>query len=109
MKRILGVGGVFLTMQGVIFPLSVSAKEAVQRALYTGEKYRDPTASPLAITAQPAHEVGPIRLPSLSVQGIIWAEGGPRAIVNEHIVKKGDFVEGVEILEITQKGIRVFF
>ena len=88
---------------------SLAAKEASHQVRYTGERYRDPTASPLAVTVQPAQEEGPVRLPPLGVQGIILGEREPRAIVNQRIVRKGDLVEGVEILEITQKGVRIFF
>ena len=88
---------------------SLAAKETVQEIRYTGERYRDPTVSPLAVAVQPAQEEGPVRLPPLEVQGIILGKQEPRAIVNQRIVKKGDLVEGAEILAITQKGIRIFF
>lgn len=101
--------GFFLGFSVALSPC-LAAKETSQPILYTGERYRDPTVSPLSTPInQPVIKEPPVQLPPLEVQGIIWGERDPRAIVNNRVVGKGDFVEGVEVLEISQKGIRLFF
>lgn len=48
-------------------------------------------------------------LPSLNVQGVIWGGNFPQAIINDKVVKVGDVVEGVSIVNIDKYGIEVFF
>jgi hypothetical protein len=48
-------------------------------------------------------------LPSLTVQGIIW-EGSPKqAIINNKVVKVGDTLESVDIVDINKEGVTVLF
>lgn len=108
MKKVPFLFGISCGM--IIFPFPALAAREAGPILYTGEKYRDPTVSPLSQTRiDAAKKGGPVSLPRLEVQGVIWSERNPRAIVNNRVVGKGDFVEGVEILEVSQKGVRFFF
>ena len=100
--------GICLAVNGFCFP-SLAAKGTSPHVLYTGEKYREPTLSPLSVNPQTLQEEKPAPLPPLDVQGIIWGKAEPQAIVNNRIVVKGDLLEGVKILEISQKGVHVFF
>jgi hypothetical protein len=56
-----------------------------------------------------AQETEEAKLPSLKVQGIIWGGSLPQAIVNNKVVKAGDIIEGVRIVEIKKDGIILFF
>jgi len=48
-------------------------------------------------------------LPELIVQGLIW-EGDPKqAIINNKVVKLGDNIENVDIVEIDKEGVTVLF
>jgi hypothetical protein len=48
-------------------------------------------------------------LPLLIVQGIIW-EGNPKqAIINNNVVKVGDTLESVDIVDISKEGVIVLF
>jgi len=77
MRRMEVVWGVPFVLHLLSLP-TFAAKEAVP-ILYTGEKYRDPTVSPLSATLlEPAKEEK-IVLPRLDVQGIVWDERDPRA------------------------------
>ena len=107
MERAAFLGGVFLI--AILFPFPTLAAREAAPILYTGEKYRDPTGSPLSSTLIDSTKDGVVSLPHLEIQGIIWGERNPRAIVNNQVVGKGDFVAGVEILEVSQKGVRIFF
>ncbi|MFH0790434.1 MAG: hypothetical protein V2A64_02275 [Candidatus Omnitrophota bacterium] len=48
-------------------------------------------------------------LPALTVQGIVWGGQTAQAIINNKVVKVGDTIENVEIIDITKNGIDVFF
>ncbi|MFQ5881104.1 MAG: hypothetical protein ACE5I9_01345 [Candidatus Methylomirabilales bacterium] len=43
----------------------------------------------------------------LKVSGIVWGPEGFNALVNDHVVRPGDFVEGARIVRITKKGVEV--
>jgi len=46
-------------------------------------------------------------LPFLGIQGIIWNTDTPQAIINNQVVKIGDKIENVEIIDIDKQGIKV--
>jgi len=48
-----------------------------------------------------------IPLPELTIEGIIWNSHMPQAIVNGKIVRIGDIVKDVEIIDIKRNGIVV--
>ena len=49
-------------------------------------------------------------LPSLTVQGIIYGNNNPMAIINNKVLKKGDVLGGdVKIIDIGPEGIKVLF
>ena len=50
-----------------------------------------------------------ITLPSLVIQGVVWGSETPQAIINNKVVKPGDTIENVHIVDITKKGIDVMF
>jgi len=52
-------------------------------------------------------ETGP--LPSVTIQGIVWGSALPQAIINNKVVKVGDTVEQMQILEISKNGIIVLY
>jgi hypothetical protein len=48
-----------------------------------------------------------VPLPVLTIEGIIWNTHMPQAIVNGQVVKIGDVIEGVTIVNIEKQGITV--
>jgi hypothetical protein len=48
-------------------------------------------------------------LPNLEVQGIIWGGSIKQAIINNKIVKPGDMIDNIKILDINKDGITVLF
>ena len=48
-----------------------------------------------------------IPLPELTIEGIIWNSDMPQAIVNGKIVRIGDIVKDVEIIDIERNGVVV--
>ncbi|MFH0912861.1 MAG: hypothetical protein V1884_01050 [Candidatus Omnitrophota bacterium] len=52
-------------------------------------------------------EAGP--LPSVTIQGIVWGGTLAQAIINDKVVKVGDTIEGMQLLEINREGIIVLY
>lgn len=48
-------------------------------------------------------------LPSLQVQGIIWGSSLPQAIINNKVLKIGETIEEVQIMDIAKDKVTVFF
>ena len=48
-----------------------------------------------------------VALPKFEIKGLIWNTEVPQAIVDNDIVKSGDFVKGVRVVKIEKKGIMV--
>ncbi|RJP28221.1 MAG: hypothetical protein C4533_07030 [Candidatus Omnitrophota bacterium] len=79
---------------------------------YAATNLRDPFEKRYKQEEQRAEEGASgeaVNLPELKVQGLIWGSELPQAIINNKVVKVGDTISGVEILEINDKGITVLF
>ncbi|MCP4649321.1 MAG: general secretion pathway protein GspB [PVC group bacterium] len=85
---------------------------------YTGfEAKRDPFGVPAIIEKmllKPDIAIGAgqeevIKLPSIFVQGIIWSKRRPQAIVDNNVLKVGDYIKEFEIKEIKRKSIELFY
>jgi hypothetical protein len=50
-----------------------------------------------------------IKLPKIDLQGIIWSKRSPQVIVNNGVMKVGDYIEDFQIKEIRRSGIILFF
>jgi hypothetical protein len=78
---------------------------------YTADGLRDPFAGygEGQALAQVSPEGKARPLPSLVIQGTVW--GGPiaQAIINNKVLKVGDKIEGVEIIDINKEGVTVLF
>ena len=48
-------------------------------------------------------------LPALTVQGVIWGTQKPQVIINNKVLREGDFLDEVQILEIKSSGIVVLY
>lgn len=48
-------------------------------------------------------------LPNLQIQGTVWGGSFPQAIVNNKVVRVGDKIEGVTIIDINKAGVTVLF
>src|SRR4030042_3377190 len=66
------------------------------------EKIIEPPAT--SATQQSAPEVP---LPALNISGIVWGGIFPQAIINDKVVKPGDSIAGVNIVDINKTGITV--
>jgi len=50
-----------------------------------------------------------VPLPALNISAIVWGGIFPQAIINGKVVKPGDSIEGVNIVDINKTGITVSF
>ncbi len=84
---------------------------------YTGfEAKRNPFAPPEKVAkmlAKPdeingAEKIETVKLPKVDVQGIVWSKTMPQVIVNETVMKVGDYIQEFQIKEITRNGIILF-
>ena len=84
---------------------------------YKADSLRDPFRSPekqekiIKPAATPAtQQLAPeVPLPALNISGIVWGGIFPQAIINGKVVKPGDSIEGVNIVDINKTGITVSF
>jgi len=80
------------------------------RVVYHAAELRHPFASVLPET-QTTEETGgsSVTLPPLALQGIIWGEVEPQAIIDRKVVKAGDAVGGAEVVSIDQDGVMLLY
>jgi hypothetical protein len=84
------------------------------KIIYSGEGYSNPFKSWLP-EEKPVEEIQRLieekegELPEFTVQGIVWEETFPQAIINNSVVKIGDKIEGAEILEIERDRIKLSY
>ena len=80
---------------------------------YLGREHRDPTLNPLlsrTVQKESKAPVEVVKLPDLTVQGVIWGKDAAKAIIEKRVVAKGDILpEGIEILDISGAGIKVLY
>ena len=77
---------------------------------YTGRQYRNPTLNPLLpSSSQESKSPEVVNLPAVAIQGIVWGPS-PKAIINNHVVSKGDILsQGIEVLEISKGSVKVLY
>lgn len=78
---------------------------------YDADNFRDPFANPFTPlqeeTIKPV--VKEVKLPELTVQGLMWGGKYPQAIINDRVVKVGDTIEGATITGINRLQVLVVF
>jgi hypothetical protein len=78
---------------------------------YKAPGSRDPF-EPLVVEEKVTSVVAPEppkELPNFTVQGLVWGGVFPQAIINDQVVKKGDVLGDVKIVEIGKEGVTVLF
>ncbi|PIQ88680.1 MAG: hypothetical protein COV72_07060 [Candidatus Omnitrophica bacterium CG11_big_fil_rev_8_21_14_0_20_42_13] len=48
-------------------------------------------------------------IPPFVVKGVVWGEGFTQAIINDSVVKEGDYIEGAKVLEINKDKIKLSY
>ncbi len=102
-----------------------SAEDVLKRVKleYKAENLRDPFQKYFVIPQptfgeipEESEEVSPEKsaedeaaISAIKLQGLIWGGNIPQAIINESVVKAGDVVDNMQIIEINKDGVSVLF
>ena len=82
---------------------------------YEASDLKDPFEDALPKPDKPVKPItGPVgpaaaTLPAMEVQGLVWGGSMPQAIIDGQVLKVGDTIKNVEILEINKDGIKVLY
>ncbi len=80
---------------------------------YTAEALRDPFRGYRPVvedyTVDTTEEIVSTEPPQLSIQGIVWGNNNPQAIIENKVVKIGDTINEATILDISKDGIAVLY
>ena len=74
---------------------------------YEAQGLKDPFQEEKIVIKKEVIEIKP--LPSLQIQGIVWGGAVPQAIINNKVVKIGDTIGQVRIIDITRGSVTVLF
>lgn len=77
---------------------------------YKAEGLKDPfQEEKIEIKEEPEVQIETKPLPGLQIQGIVWGGAFPQAIINNKVVKIGDTIDQLQIIDIAKSGIIVLF
>ena len=85
------------------------------RIEYRARGLRNPFQQPLStieekpVRAEESVVIDPVSLPVLNVQGIIWQGNPKQAIINNRVMKVGDSLDNIDIIDISKEGVTVLY
>ncbi len=119
---------IILSVQCFLFSLGGEAQE---KSPTLSENFKNPFLSPLIIkpleppvvhkevvvvkkTLKPVQKIVKPRVVDiaslkLSLEGMVWGDVHPQAIINGQIVGLGDFIKGAKVVLITKRGVVVMY
>jgi hypothetical protein len=104
---------IFLFKEIKAMPEAVPENALIPNIEYKAGELRDPFQSPQKekqIKEQlPQKQIQERPLPALAVKGIVWGSTLPQAIINNKVVKIGDTIDEVQIVDINKFGVIVSF
>ncbi|MBI4845352.1 MAG: hypothetical protein HY810_02580 [Candidatus Omnitrophica bacterium] len=93
----------------------IDISKVIKEVKYTGFDKRDPFAVNKQLAKMlktpeilPGQKETPVKMPAVDVQGVIWSKRMPQVIINDAVMKAGDFIGEFEIKEVTRNGIILF-
>ena len=90
--------------------LIASARETKTSFAYNSSGRRDPMMSLVEIKrVKPRRRVVSRPPPKLSLEGIIWSESEPEAVINGTILKENDFIKGAKVLQINRDSVILIY
>lgn len=116
MKKIKIYGIIFVTIifgfTFFSFAQSQSDPQETENVQYTADTLRDPFESWLPKEAS-GKEIQvlktEIKLPDFKIQGVVLHHTKPTAIINNQVVKVGDTINEVKIIDIKKEGIDIIY
>lgn len=106
---------VLILVVGSTLAYSQEAVIKPQNVNYTNEKFRDPfeiqlpedASKPRPVVVEESEKA--VVLPPLNVEGVIWGSEMPLVIIEGNVLKIGDTIKEVKILDIQKEKIEVVF
>lgn len=86
-------------------PSPASYQEVTYRPIQTEKDSIGAAGAPYDRSAESLTIVTGMKYPEFILNGIMYIEGGPRAIINNSIVEEGDAVSGANIKRIDRKSV----
>ncbi len=83
------------------------------RIEYRARGLRNPFQQPASATEEKPVKteepvvIDPVSLPDLNVQGIIWQGNPKQAIINNRVMKIGDSLDNIDVIDINKEGVTV--
>jgi len=99
LKKLTVVSGIMILFVFVVGNLTADT----EKFRYNSKGRKNPFAPPVAKKTELSVE--DFSNMNLSIEGIIWDEKKPLAIVNGKIVKEGDIIEGIVVSEILKDSV----
>ncbi len=108
----------FLVIAGVFFPVRAGAEEPApaanplrqEKVEYKAEDLDDPFVGGQEIKEPVIEEKVEVRpLPPLTIQGLIWGGNFPQVILNNKVLRVGDTIDEVRIMDINKEGVVLSF
>ena len=87
--------------------LIASTRQIKSPFVYSSLGRRDPMMS--LVKSRRRVVRGGRRPPKLSLQGIIWSESEPEAVINGTILKENDSIKGVKVLQINRDSVTFIY
>ena len=87
---------------------ALSTEAAPLQVVYTAEGLRDPLLDRLPQEIQEISEETKeqaVELPTLHLQGLVYGQLQPRAIIDGHVVGEGDRFNDIEVVQIQREGV----
>lgn len=95
--------------QSIDEPIQGQAAEP-DKIEYKAEDSRDPfQEEKIEIEEALETDIEAKPLPNLEVQGIVWGGAFPQAIINNKVVKIGDRIDEVKVIDIAKSRVTVLF
>lgn len=102
------------------YSFSLAADESV--AVSKGSVIRDPFL-PLYPKKEPEKKISGVKtslarppsasiskkLPEFTVQGLVWGQTAPQAIINNKVVSIGDTIDDAKVIDISKEGVRLLY
>ncbi len=90
--------------------LIASARQTKKSFVYEASGHRDPMVPLVAARrVRPRGYTGGKRPPKLFLEGIIWSQNEPVAVINGTILKEHDFIRGAKVLQIDRDSVTLLY
>ena len=86
-------------------PQVLSMEAAPRQVIYAAEGLRDPFLSRLPQEISEETKEQAVEVPTLHLQGLVYGQLQPRAIIDGHVVGEGDQFDDIEVLQIQREGV----